>query len=104
MGRPQGEFVSAVFLGFAGIALLLASFGLFSVVSYSIVLRTREFAIRLALGAPRTVLCSALQSAAVAVGVGLGFGLTLSVALNSVRTRWSIRTTSTIRLSGSSGR
>ena len=91
MGRPQGEFVSAVLLGFAGIALLLASFGLFSVVSYSIVLRTREFAIRLALGAPRsTVLCSALQSAAIAVGVGLGFGLALSVALNSVLARWSI--------------
>jgi ABC-type antimicrobial peptide transport system permease subunit len=60
-------------------------------VSYSIVFRTREFAIRLALGAPRsTVLCSALQSTAVALGLGLGFGLALSVALNSVLARWSI--------------
>lgn len=96
MGRQQGEFVSGVLLSFAGIALLLASFGLFSVVSYSIVYRTREFAIRLALGAPRsTVLRSALQSAGVAVGLGLGFGLTinlgLSLALNSVLARWSIR-------------
>src|SRR5580704_6796718 len=91
MGRPQGEFVSGVLLSFAGIALLLASFGLFSVVSYSIVHRTREFAIRLALGAPRSaVLRAALQSTAVAVGLGLGVGLALSVALNSVLARWSI--------------
>jgi ABC-type antimicrobial peptide transport system permease subunit len=90
-GRQAGEFVSAVLLSFAGIALLLASFGLFSVVSYSIVHRTREFAIRLALGAPRnTVLRAALQSTAVAVGIGLGVGLALSVALNSVLARWSI--------------
>jgi len=91
MGRPQGEFVSGVLLSFAGIALLLASFGLFSVVSYSIVHRTREFAIRLALGAPRSaVLRAALQSTAVAVGLGLGVGLALSVGLNSVLARWSI--------------
>jgi predicted permease len=91
MGRPQGEFVSGILLSFAGIALLLASFGLFSVVSYSIVHRTREFAIRLALGAPRsTVLRAALQSTAAAVGLGLGVGLALSVGLNSVLTRWSI--------------
>ena len=92
MGWQQGEFVSGVLLSFAGIALLLASFGLFSVVSYSIIHRTREFAIRLALGAPRrTVLRAALQSTAVAVGLGLGVGLALSVALNSVLARWSIR-------------
>src|SRR5207302_8749313 len=92
MGRPQAEFVSGLLLTFSGIALLLASFGLFSVVSYSIVHRTREFAIRLALGAPRsTVLRAAVQSTAAAVGLGLGVGLALSVALNSVLARWSIR-------------
>ena len=92
MGRPQAEFVSGLLLTFSGIALLLASFGLFSVVSYAIVQRTREFAIRLALGASRSsVLRAALQSTAVAVGSGLAVGLALSVALNSVVARWSIR-------------
>lgn len=91
MGRQEGEFVSGVLLGFAGIALLLAAFGLFSVVSYSIVLRTREFAIRLALGAARgTIVRAALRSVAIAVSLGLGLGLALSIALNSVLTRWSI--------------
>jgi ABC-type antimicrobial peptide transport system permease subunit len=91
-GRPQGEFVSGLLLTFSGIALLLASFGLFSVVSYAIVHRTREFAIRLALGASRrAVLRAALQSTTVAVGFGLAVGVALSVALNSVLARWSIR-------------
>jgi predicted permease len=91
MGWQQGEFVTAVLLGFAGVALLLASFGLFSVACYSIANRTREFGIRIALGAaPRAVLRSAMQSLAAAVVAGLVIGLALSVALGSVLTRWSI--------------
>jgi predicted permease len=92
MGRQKGEFVSGVLLGFAGIALVLASFGLFSVASYTIAHRTREFGIRIALGAsPRAVLRSALQSTMLAVFAGLGVGLALSVGLSSVLARWSIR-------------
>jgi len=92
MGRQQGEFVSGVLLGFAGIALVLASFGLFSVACYTIAHRTREFGIRIALGAaPRAVLRSALQSTMLAVVAGLGVGLVLSVGLSSVLARWSIR-------------
>jgi predicted permease len=91
-GRQQGDFVSGVLLGFAGIALVLASFGLFSVASYTIAHRTREFGIRIALGAtPRAVLRSALQSTMLAVFAGVGVGLILSVGLSSVLARWSIR-------------
>jgi putative ABC transport system permease protein len=92
MGWQQGRFVTAVLLGFAGIAVLLAAFGLFSVASYAIAHRTREFGIRMALGATRrAVLRAALQSTGIAVAAGLGIGLVLSLALNSVLTRWSIR-------------
>jgi predicted permease len=92
MGRQQGEFVSGVLLGFAAIALVLASFGLFSVACYGIAHRTREFGIRIALGAaPRAVLRSALQSTMLAVLAGLGAGLVLSAGLSSVLARWSIR-------------
>jgi putative ABC transport system permease protein len=92
MGRQQGEFVSGVLLGFAGIALVLASFGLFSVASYTIAHRTREFGIRIALGASaRAILRSALQSTMLAVLAGLGVGLVLSLGLSSVLARWSIR-------------
>jgi ABC-type antimicrobial peptide transport system permease subunit len=92
IGWPQSRFVTTVLIGFAGVALLLAGFGLFSVASYTIAHRTREFGIRIALGAaPVAVLRSALQSVAIAVAAGLGIGLVLSVALNSVLSRWSIR-------------
>jgi putative ABC transport system permease protein len=92
MGRQQGEFVSAVLLGFAGVALVLASFGLFSVACYTIAHRTREFGIRIALGAaPSAVLRSALQSTMLAVFAGLGAGLVVSVGLSSLLAHWSIR-------------
>jgi len=92
MGRQEGGFVSGVLLGFAGVALVLASFGLFSVACYTIAHRTREFGIRIALGAaPGAVLRSALQSTMLAVFAGLGVGLVLSVGLSSVLARWSIR-------------
>lgn len=91
-GREQGEFVSGLLLSFAGIALVLASFGLFSVSSYTIANRTREFGIQIALGASsRAVLRSALKSTMIAVFVGLGCGVVLSVGLSSVLARWSIR-------------
>jgi ABC-type antimicrobial peptide transport system permease subunit len=78
-------------IGFGGLALLLASFGLFSVASYSIARRTREFGIRIALGAsPRAVLRAALRAVVISSAVGLGLGLLLSVALDSVLARWSI--------------
>jgi predicted permease len=91
LGYQQGEFVTAMLSGFGGGALLLASFGLFSVACYSIAQRTREFGIRITLGAsPRAVLRSAMQSLAVAIAAGLVAGLALSVTLGSALARWSI--------------
>jgi ABC-type antimicrobial peptide transport system permease subunit len=91
IGRQQNVFVSNLLLVFASLALLLASFGLFSVASYTIAQRTREFGIRIALGAaPGAVVRSALQSTLIAVGGGLGGGLILSVGLSAVLSRWSI--------------
>jgi hypothetical protein len=92
IGRQQAVFVSDLLMGFAAMALAMAAFGLFSVASYTIAQRTREFGVRIALGAaPRAILRSALQSTLLAVLAGLGVGVVLSVGLSSLLARWSIR-------------
>ena len=61
---------------FALAALLLASMGVYGVVSYGVLLRTREFGIRLALGGEaRSVLRQAMASGARMVAVGLVVGI-----------------------------
>jgi putative ABC transport system permease protein len=69
--------LSMTLLGvFAGLALCLASVGLYGVMGLAVTQRTRELGIRLALGASRgDVLRLVLGQAAVLVGIGLGAGL-----------------------------
>jgi putative ABC transport system permease protein len=73
--------------GFAGLAVLLASVGLYGVLSYTVSQRTAEIGVRMALGASRAkvvraVVRSALLLAIVGIGIGLAgaFGLTRFLA------------------------
>ncbi len=77
------------FSAFSVLALVLAGVGLYSVVSYSVVQRTSEFGIRMALGAQRAdVLRIVVWSALASVGIGLVAGLGLSFGLGGMITRW----------------
>ena len=76
----RGQWINTVLIGvFAALALVLASVGLYGVVSYLTAQRRREFAIRLAVGAKATdVLALVLKQGLWLALVGLALGLMLS--------------------------
>jgi ABC-type antimicrobial peptide transport system permease subunit len=71
----------------AGIALVLAAAGIYSVLSYAVAQRAREIGIRMALGAARAdVLRLFLGLGSRLLGIGLLVGLAASVALTQIVT------------------
>ena len=81
-GRASQRLATILLAGFAVVALLLAVIGLYGVVSYGVGQRTREFGIRLALGAPRReVLHLVLRQGAMLAVAGAGLGLAGAFAL-----------------------
>jgi predicted permease len=60
---------------FAGLALMIASVGLYGLLSFAVAQRTREIGVRLALGAPQTgILALVLRRALMLVVIGLAAG------------------------------
>ena len=89
----QEHLVAWIFGLFAGLALVLASMGLYSVVSYSVAQRTGEFGIRMALGAERRhVVWIVFASTAWSVGAGIAAGVALTLAMSRVLVAWSAET------------
>ena len=69
-----------VFSAFGGIALLLAVTGIYGVKSYVVSRRTREFGIRIAIGAhPRALLWQVLREGSRITTIGIGIGLLLAL-------------------------
>lgn len=73
---------------FAGLAVVLAGVGLYGVMNYSVVQRSREIAIRVAVGArPRDVMDLVLSQAKTLLGIGLASGIVLSLVLGRLMTQ-----------------
>jgi putative ABC transport system permease protein len=71
-----------VFGGFAGIALLISIVGVAGVLAFSVSGRTREFGIRIALGAqPANILTDVLLDGLLMAAIGVAAGLVLGVTL-----------------------
>jgi predicted permease len=83
------QFLVLLLAGFAGFALLLASLGIYGVISYSVNQRAQEIAIRMALGAQATdlqrqILLQTLGLAALGVVVGTGASWALARAVSGL--------------------
>lgn len=87
--RQQGfwefRFFGAMFSVFGGLALFLASIGLYGVLSYSVSQRVREIGVRVALGAQGgDVVGLVLRQGMVLAAMGIGFGLLFSFGITRV--------------------
>ncbi|HXF26684.1 MAG TPA: FtsX-like permease family protein [Bryobacteraceae bacterium] len=79
------RFLVLLLAGFAGFALLLASLGIYAVISYSVNQRVQEIGIRMALGASATDVQSRILLRTLGLAaVGLALGMAASRALSSV--------------------
>jgi putative ABC transport system permease protein len=77
----QRRFQALLFTGFSGIALLMAAIGIYGLIQYSIVTRTQEIGIRMAIGA------QAGEIFRMIIGEGLKLSLT-GLALGLVGAMW----------------
>jgi ABC-type antimicrobial peptide transport system permease subunit len=76
MDLNMDRMVATLSAFFAGLALLLASIGLYGLISYAVSRRTAEIGVRRALGAQQTdILWMVTREAVSLVGVGVSIGL-----------------------------
>jgi putative ABC transport system permease protein len=81
--QESDEIVLLTILIFiAVLAVILASLGIYGVLSYSTQMRRREFGLRLALGSTSFGLtCHVLKTSALLMGIGVAYGLILTPVL-----------------------
>lgn len=83
------RLVASLSAVFGGLATLLAVLGLYGVMAYAVLRRTREIGIRMALGALRSdVIGMVMREVLILIGAGLAAGFSLALVLaNLVRSQ-----------------
>ena len=85
------RFSMTLLIIFAGLALLLASIGMYGVISYLIGQRTQEIGIRMALGADRRAILRWVLEQGLRLAVfGAATGIAASLALTQFMAHWSL--------------
>ena len=78
----SATMISTLLMVFAGMSLLIAGIGQYAVVAFNMRRRTRDFGVRLALGASaRDVVGSVLREGSLLTALGLSIGFVLSAAV-----------------------
>jgi predicted permease len=78
----QERLVSLLSIAFGSLAALLAGVGLYGLLSYVVVRRTREFGVRMAIGAPRSsIVWLVLRETAALLALAFGAGVLVIVGL-----------------------
>lgn len=89
----KARLVAALSSVFSILALLLASVGIYSVVSYTVHQQKRQFAIRLALGARRGDIATwVLMRLTLSIVIGVLVGVALSWSLHRLIAHWIMKT------------
>jgi putative ABC transport system permease protein len=78
--RPR--FLTLLMTLFSGVALMIATVGIYGVISYSVARRSKEFGLRMALGAqPTNILGLVMKQGLLLVGIGVAWGVLSALAL-----------------------
>ena len=85
----ERRFETQLLIGFSGAALLIAAVGIYGLIQYSVVSRTREIGIRMAVGAPAgrifgMVIREGLRLSAAGIAIGLAGALAMGRAISSL--------------------
>jgi len=99
----EQRMVMALLVSFAGLALVLSTLGIYSVLSYSTAQRTREIGVRMALGAERRSVLRLVVGGGVGLaGLGLAIGIAAALLLTGLMTDllYGVRATDSLTFVG----